>query len=418
MFKKFSAALIVLLLLIGTSSADIIYVTSDGTLGSIAFTASSDISAPSTGYKSGITEPYLSAYWTGNTTNLILLEPDKTESGDRAYVFSTNSLSSPNASVDIAGVHDAYLASYARNGRSLFMAAGTEIFEVETSDFKVVNSYDCRRILSGDGSETEIVSLLVDENYVHAIVGSGNDRKFVRFDGQLKDSVKYFISADVSADASCLFELNNTLLLGCRSEIAGLNARNQFISYLILSEDAAVVSMCEDDEGYLYYAARKPSNSSSSPYTFTVTNTLNSSVRTKFAKREIISSYPYIKMLRDKDRNVLAIMTAESILVFDVVTGESLRSFSAAELGGRPLGMFLSSVPGYSSSSSSSGCTGQNGGFLLAGIAGFAVNKLRKKRMTSTEDPFYSPANMARLKKSIAQLNANEGTEHELIEVD
>lgn len=33
-------------------------------------------------------------------------------------------------------------------------------------------------------------------------------------------------------------------------------------------------------------------------------------------------------------------------------------------------------------------------------------------------DPFYSPKNMARLEKSIQQLKAGNGTEHELIEVD
>ncbi|MBQ3455895.1 MAG: hypothetical protein IJG36_05615 [Synergistaceae bacterium] len=34
------------------------------------------------------------------------------------------------------------------------------------------------------------------------------------------------------------------------------------------------------------------------------------------------------------------------------------------------------------------------------------------------EDSFYSPANMERLRKSIAQLEAGEGKEHELIEAD
>ena len=33
-------------------------------------------------------------------------------------------------------------------------------------------------------------------------------------------------------------------------------------------------------------------------------------------------------------------------------------------------------------------------------------------------DPFYSEANMTRLRKSIDQLNAGKGKEHELIEVD
>ena len=52
----------------------------------------------------------------------------------------------------------------------------------------------------------------------------------------------------------------------------------------------------------------------------------------------------------------------------------------------------------------------------------YAVRVLRDRRIPfyidAPEDPFYSPANMERLKKSIAQLDAGEGTEHELIEVE
>ena len=38
--------------------------------------------------------------------------------------------------------------------------------------------------------------------------------------------------------------------------------------------------------------------------------------------------------------------------------------------------------------------------------------------MSCEDDPFYSPENMARLRKSIAQLDAGGGTEHELIDTD
>ncbi|MBQ6973099.1 MAG: type II toxin-antitoxin system RelB/DinJ family antitoxin [Synergistaceae bacterium] len=52
----------------------------------------------------------------------------------------------------------------------------------------------------------------------------------------------------------------------------------------------------------------------------------------------------------------------------------------------------------------------------------YAVRVLRDRRIPfyieAPEDPFYSPANIERLKKSIAQLEAGGGTEHELIEAD
>ena len=51
----------------------------------------------------------------------------------------------------------------------------------------------------------------------------------------------------------------------------------------------------------------------------------------------------------------------------------------------------------------------------------FAKTAVREKRIpfeiTSESDPFYSPENMARLRASIAQLEAGKGTVHEMIEV-
>lgn len=48
------------------------------------------------------------------------------------------------------------------------------------------------------------------------------------------------------------------------------------------------------------------------------------------------------------------------------------------------------------------------------------VLRLRKIPFTieAGEDPFYSEENMARLRRSIDQLKAGQGKEHELIEVD
>ena len=48
------------------------------------------------------------------------------------------------------------------------------------------------------------------------------------------------------------------------------------------------------------------------------------------------------------------------------------------------------------------------------------VLRLRKIPFTieAEADPFYSEENMERLRRSIAQLNAGKGTEHELVEVD
>jgi len=46
------------------------------------------------------------------------------------------------------------------------------------------------------------------------------------------------------------------------------------------------------------------------------------------------------------------------------------------------------------------------------------VSKERRIPFEVTADPFYSEANMERLRRGIAALNAGKGVEHELIEVD
>ncbi len=50
----------------------------------------------------------------------------------------------------------------------------------------------------------------------------------------------------------------------------------------------------------------------------------------------------------------------------------------------------------------------------------FVKTVVREKQIPFkiTTDPFYSAENMAHLKKSIENLNAGKGIEHELIEVD
>ena len=50
----------------------------------------------------------------------------------------------------------------------------------------------------------------------------------------------------------------------------------------------------------------------------------------------------------------------------------------------------------------------------------FAKKMAREHRIPFevSADPFYSPANLAHLRRGVAALNAGHGTEHELIEVD
>ena len=57
---------------------------------------------------------------------------------------------------------------------------------------------------------------------------------------------------------------------------------------------------------------------------------------------------------------------------------------------------------------------------LTSAFTMFAAKVAREKRIPFDVevDPFYSPENMERLRKSINELRNGKGTEHELIEVD
>lgn len=365
MFRKFSAAIIMLMLFSAPSWADIVYATSDGLLGSIRVTSSSDIGEPSVEYNSGINDPYIASYWNGTRTNIVMLEANRTLSGDRAYLFNPSNLSGVEASKDINGVHGAKTSSYAYTGRSLFMGAGSVIYEVETTDFSVRNSYDCKRIISRDNYDTEIVTVMAEYNTINAIAKASDDRVYIRFDGQMKEGVPRFLSADVSADASCLFmrTQNDILFLGQQEGLSALDDNNDFV--LVLSTDAPVKAFCEDDNDSFYYATRKTSGSN---YIFTVTSIKNTDQSVKFEPVELTSAYPDFKMVRDRDQNVLAVMTGEEIRLFDMKTGYFLRAFSVSELEGRPVGIVASVVYGYDRDSGSSGCNFSGAGIIMAAL--------------------------------------------------
>jgi DNA-damage-inducible protein J len=52
----------------------------------------------------------------------------------------------------------------------------------------------------------------------------------------------------------------------------------------------------------------------------------------------------------------------------------------------------------------------------------FARTVLREKRLpfdiTTISDPFYSPSNLAHLRRGVSALNAGKGTPHDIIEAD
>ena len=372
MVRKFVLSLTILLSLCGISFADFIYITDSGHLGTIKVNASFDVDTPSLQYASrDIDSPFVMSFWNGSGTNVLLIDRYATASGDRGYVFSPSDLHKFSASADIAGVYGTELSGFSQNGYSIFLTTGAKIYDVNTRDFSVYNSFDCTRILSRDGYATEICSLAVDESIIHVLARAGDEAMYLRFDGQLKDNVRTFRSFDVSPGASTVLGTSDSLaVVGHSSGIDGLKRDGKFVE--IISTDSPVKAMCPDSSSGLFYATQTQTGS-------TYRNTIHhySPSESLFTEETIESSLPDIKMLRDsKYPEVFAVLTAERITVFSYNSGETYTwEFTSSSLGGTPAGITAASVSGYSPNSGSSGCSA---GF--AGLIAIAIPLMRRRK--------------------------------------
>ena len=249
--RKIIFAMMILLTFCGVSYADFIYATSTGSLGTIKLNSSSDIEAPSIQYTGNISSPLLIAYWDGSSTNVMMIERNATDSGDKAYVFRANNIADCVYSADIDGIYGTECASYSQNGYSLFLGAEGKIYEVRSSSFYILNSFDCSGVISRDGYDTETVSLAADSSYIHAIASAGERQKYMRFDGQIRTGVQVFTSADLKPGAySMIAASSGWPIIGHSSGVdvmmSGMNV------YYTISTDYPVKSICEDSSSNFF----------------------------------------------------------------------------------------------------------------------------------------------------------------------
>lgn len=369
--RKFLLTLAITAALCGVSFADVVYMTSTGNLGTIKINSSSDIEAPSIQYTGGeASSPFLTSYWNGSSTNLAMITRNATSSGDRAYVFNPGSLTNYSYSADIEGVHGTSGAGYAETGYSLFLTAGSKIYEVETSGFGVLNSFDCMAVISADGYDTEIDSIAVDSQTIHVIASAGERQRYIRFDGQLKEGVNYFMSSDVSAGSTVvLSNSGNYPVVAHSTGIDAMTSNHEF--YNLLSSDYPVKAMCRDNSNGIFYATQYKNGES---YVNTI---MHSPQNTQFTPATITSASSNIKLLRDnKNSDTFAVMTDEGITLFTYRNGSTTRhDYTASELGGTPSGISAATVSGYDKNSNSSGCNAMGMGLVALGLAMLMIRR-------------------------------------------
>ena len=357
--RKFLLTLVIITALCGVSSADMVYMTSTGNLGTIKINSSSDIEASGVQYTGTSSSPFLTSYWNGSSTSLAIISRNATTSGDRAYVFNPSSLTKYSHSADIAGVHGTSGAGYAESGYSIFLTAGSKIYEVDTRSFGVLNSFDCTGVISADGYDTVVDDIAVGTQTIHAIASAGERQRYIRFDGQLKEGVDYFMSSDVSAGASVILSMSSNIpVIGHNLGVDTINSSYKF--YRLLSSDYPVRAMCPDNSNGFFYATQYQNGES---YVNTI---MHSSQNTQFTPATITSSSSNIKMLRDNKRSdTFAVMTDEGITIFTYSNGRTTRhEYAASALGGTPSGISAATVSGYDKDSNSSGCNAMGMGLV------------------------------------------------------
>lgn len=373
MLRKFTLSLMILLLLCGVSFADFVYTTSDGTLGAIRTNQSSDVVLSSNLYTSHISSPFLTSYWNGSSTNILLLDRYGSDSGDKGYVFSSSNLEEFTASHDIPGVFGTERADFAQNGYSIYFTTGSEIYDVSTSTFTVKNSFDCAKVISQDGYDTEIYSLATDTSLIHVLARAGDELRYIRFDGQLKSNVRTFKSFDVSPGASVVMGTANSSNLAVIGHSYGIDVLTRSgTQYSLVSTDYPVKAICPDKSGGLFYAEQSQSGD-------VYVNTIwNYSDRSSYEVAEIESSSPNIKLIRDETvPEIFSAMTDEKITVilysnYAAYTWE----FSASSLGGTPAGITSATVSGYDpKKSGSSGCSSGYAGIIMLVMIPFVLKR-------------------------------------------
>ena len=361
--RKILLAVTLIAMLCGVSSADMVYMTSSGNLGTIQINSSSDIEVPVVQYTGTASSPFLTSYWNGSGTSLAIISRNATASGDRAYVFNSDSLTKYGYSADIEGVYGTSGASYSENGYSLFLTAGSKIYEVETRNFDVLNSFDCASVISSDGYAAEVKDIAVGTQTIHAIVTAGQRHGYIRFDGQLKSGVNYFLSSDIEDGSSVIQVIGDVPLIGNNFGVDTINSEKKF--YCLLSSDNPVRAMCHDSGNGYFYATQYQSGDK---YVNTIKHSVSDS---QFTPATVEAASANIKMLRDNNNtDTFAVMTDEGITLFTYSNSQTSRhEYKSSSLGGTPAGLAAATVSGYNGNSNSSGCNASGMGIIILGLA-------------------------------------------------
>lgn len=353
--KKFLLSFIFVLALCAASSADIVYTTSDGSLGLITISETSSADAPVLQYSSSDRNFFVHSYWNGTDSHVALIDrTTDTEgaSGDSVITFRSSNLATPDNEEKkiLTGIYNTQYAANSGNGRAIYLTSGVDaiISEFNTSTFEYVRSYEYEAE-SGDTGIPSIQSIMADYYYVYALINTGNGKsELIRFDGQLIEGIENTMKKEFDLEASSMSLINNGRI--AISFPDGINIMEGAIITNAISTDYPVKSVCYDGSSGIYFTMQTESEDE---YINTLAYySLANRAPADILNIELTGETPQII----RDNNVIAVMTEDKILLYNISDRTLIREFDSSELGGYPLSISAATATGQTNDNSSSNC--------------------------------------------------------------
>ena len=371
--KRIFAAIIILSALIGVSHADIVYTTSEGSLGVIPVTSIVSIDRPALRY-SGLGEDILVGSYTVGSNPYVMVVDRASENaaGDTALVFKASDLTSPTERVTLNGVYNTKTFASSYNGRSIFFASqeNASIVEFDTSSIDIpINVYTYTNTSEDEEYEPELIDISIGTSQIFALFRAAPDEvELFLFDGQLKEGVKNTNRGIIRNDATGLASLASNRAAIAAEE--GISIANNTTIYTLVSTDYPVKSICRDSGNGLYYVEQSEAGDVNLYHYY------NDNYR--ITKIDSMQGTSDCKLVRDSDYNILAAMIGDSIYLYSMTDDELLASFDSSRLGGIPLNITVSHAEYDNGSSSNSNCSVSGLGGMMMSVFVFGV--LRRKR--------------------------------------
>lgn len=378
--KKFFVSLIILSVMCMTAEAHILYTTQNGSLGLIKVNGTGVNSIDLVGTQnSGGNGSVVASYWENNTSNgsgnskIILITPkessDTTVSGDTAARFSSyESLSKKLDDKDIylAGTYGTPIICGTNSGGSLYLATGSYLREYKTADFKLYNSRDLSVDLSSENAKIKSVVKTDTRIYVLTAFNNttvSNDIVMV-LDGTLNPTSEYAgkMQVNTSKDAYAMDLLSDSrIAVGCSNGV--YHVKNSSTTESLVSTDYPVVALHKDTGSGFYYMIQSEDKVNNVKINSLIHYT-NSAV-TPLSGDVINISGDKAVIVKDSNYDVLGVIIGEKIAIVRMSSGEILKTFTSADLGGSlPISITASSTTG-NSADTSGGCMVSGAGVAL-----------------------------------------------------